>query len=117
MSSKDQEQRERREVLDNDAKVRGDTFFSRAQSDADELSGGGRFKRQTPVTVTGTEAVPLFPRLTSSSPFAGDPVPTEPALGFSVNELPVIGGSPEVVAPDMPVDDGLSRQPLVRKRI
>jgi hypothetical protein len=142
MSSKDREQQERREVMENDRKVRGDTFFARAQADADEQ--GGRFARQSPVTVTGTDAVPIFPKLTSSSPFSSDPVPTEPALGFSVNELPVIGGPPEAtitsasgtdgstptntfgrvepssfetIAHPPLVDDGLSRQPLVRKRI
>jgi len=115
MSSKD-EQQERRQVLENDRKLRGDTFFSRAQADADdELSGGGRFARRSPVTVTGTTEVPIFPKLTSSSPFAGDPVPPEPRLGVSVNDQIPVGEAHELIGPL--VDDGLSRQPLVRKRV
>jgi hypothetical protein len=110
-----EEQKERRAVLENDRRVRGDTFFGRAQADADEQ--GGRFKRQMPVTVTGTTEVPIFPKLTSSSPFAGDPVPPEKPLGFSIEELPVIGGPVEVVAPDAPEDDPLARAPLVKKRV
>ena len=90
MSSKDREQQERREVLENDRKVRGDTYHGRAQADADELSGGGRFARRSPVSVTGTTEVPIFPKLTSSSPFACDPVPPPEPLGVSVDEqLPV----------------------------
>jgi hypothetical protein len=115
MSSKDQEQRERREVLKNDSKVRGDTFFSRAQADADELSGGGRFKRQQPVTVTGETSVPIFPRLTSSSSFASNPVPAPGPLGVSVDEQMPVGEPHELIGPS--IDDGLSRQPLVRKKV
>jgi hypothetical protein len=109
------EQDEKKEVLLNDSKVRGDTFFGRAQTDADELSGGGRFARQSPVSVTGTTEVPIFPKLTSSSPFACDPVPPPEPLGVSVDEQMPVGEPHELIGPS--IDDGLSRQPLIKRRV
>jgi hypothetical protein len=112
MSSSHDEQKERRAVLENDGKVREqDTFFSRAQANADE--SGGRFAKQNPVTVTGTESVPIFPRQSPSSPFASDPVPAEPALGYSVEDKPAVGELHELVGPV--VDEGLARQLLVKR--
>jgi hypothetical protein len=61
-----------------------DTFFSRAQADA-ELTSQGRFKKETATRVTG---VPTYPSMPASSPWSNDPVPPEEPLGFSVDELP-----------------------------
>jgi hypothetical protein len=114
MGSKD-EQQERREVLENDRKVRGDTFFSRAQADA-ELEAQGRFKKEVTTQVIGKTAVPLYPHVKEVSPWAKDPVPREPPLGFSVEDHVPVGEAHEVVAPP-PADDGLDRQPLVKRRV
>jgi hypothetical protein len=120
MTSSHDEQAERKAILENDRKVREqDTFFSRAQANADE--SGGRFAKQNPVTVTGTDRVPIFPRQPASSPFAGDPVPAEPALGFSVeDQIPVgerheLGGAPHHASP-RGASPSFARQPLVKRR-
>jgi hypothetical protein len=49
------------------------------------------------VYVTGSTAVPEGPRLPASSPWAGDPVPMEEPLGFSIDELPALGGASELL--------------------
>jgi hypothetical protein len=82
-------------MTSNDERRESDTYHSRAQADA-ELELSGRF---TP------------------SPFAGDPVPPPAPLGISVNEMPPVGEAFETVAHPPTVDDSLSRQPLVRKRV
>jgi len=69
-----------------------DTFFSRAQIDAD-LEVQGRFKKVTETRVTG---VPQYPQQPASSPFAGDPVPPEPPLGIDVNAIEAVGTPVEV---------------------
>ena len=50
------------------------------------------------VFVTGSTAVPEGPRLPASSPWSGgDPVGIEPPLGFSIDELPALGGASELL--------------------
>ena len=71
-------QDERREVLK-------DTYLNRAAADAD-LASSGRFKRETATRVT---AVPVYPSLPESSPWAhGFDTNVEPVLGFAVDEMP-----------------------------
>jgi hypothetical protein len=56
-----------------------DTFFSRAQADAD-LTAQGRFKKETATRVTG---VPTYPSMPPSSPWSsGFDQNVEPELGF-----------------------------------
>ena len=45
---------------------------------------GGRFTKQTASKVIG---VPTYPKLPDNSPWANNPVPTEPPLGIDVNDL------------------------------
>jgi hypothetical protein len=52
---------------------------------------GGRFGSK-PVVV-GSEPVPAA--LPASGPWAGDPCGIEPPLGFSIDELPALGGASE----------------------
>src|SRR5262245_39762052 len=65
------------------------TYFSHA-GDV-ELELGGRFAKLTPTTVTGSEGVVRYPRQPEGSPWASDPVGTEPPLGYSVNAVEVVG--------------------------
>jgi len=113
MTSYADEQRERREVLNNDRLVRqrqGDTFHSRAVADA-AMELGGRFASIAKPIVTG--GGPSYPTLPAASPWHKDPVPDEPPLGYSIEELfveplsqvpdfeqPLGPPSPVVVAPD-----------------
>jgi hypothetical protein len=76
--------------LHNDLLVQRRTYLDIAQASALEL--GGRFAGARPQVT----AVPVVPRLPASSPWASDPVPPEPPLGFSVDDLPVVGEPHEV---------------------
>jgi hypothetical protein len=67
------------------------TYFARAQADAD--LAGGRFAKIDARRVTG---VPLYPALPASSPFHHDPVPPEPSLGIDVNAMEPIGTAREI---------------------
>jgi hypothetical protein len=65
------------------------TYFSRA-GDV-ELELGGRFAKLTPTTVTGSDPVSKVPRQPEGSPWANDPLGTEPPLGIDVNAVEVVG--------------------------
>jgi hypothetical protein len=82
MTTKADEQRERAQVLANDASLRNSgTYFSHTHSDA-----GGRFATVGAVTVVGQTPNP-YPALPDSSPWHGaDPVPNEPPLGYRIDE-------------------------------
>ena len=74
-------QAEKRQVLK-------DTYLSRAVADADQ-SGGGRWKKQSETTVTGT---PTYPRQPTSSHWHSDPVPPEPSFGVDIEYVGALGG-------------------------
>jgi len=96
--AEDASQAERREVL------RNDTYLSRAKADADLAAGGGRFAKEVATRVVG---VPRYPTLPATSPWAGDPVPDEPPLGYSIDEMPIVG-EPHEVSP--PTDRGVKQR-------
>jgi hypothetical protein len=68
-------QREKREVLRNDQRVRKATYHSFAQASADDLAGG-RFAGVQPTTVTGSTPGSAFPRI-DSGPWAKNECPPE----------------------------------------
>jgi hypothetical protein len=79
-------QREKREVL----KV--DTYFNRAQAEAD-MAVGGRWKKQTETRVTGT---PTYPQQPSSSPWSQsleELTGPEPPLDIDLNFVGDLGGA------------------------
>jgi hypothetical protein len=72
-----------------------DTFFSRAQADAD-LGAQGRFKKETMTKVTG---VPRYPQQPTNSPWHDNPVPYDAVtdqLGFAVNAIEPVGTEKEI---------------------
>jgi hypothetical protein len=93
MLSKQEEDQERRETLENDRLVReaeqrrilleGTTMFQHGQSQADEINQG-RFAATGVPHVTGSQPIPKVPQLPESSPWSGaQPEPgIEPPLGF-----------------------------------
>jgi hypothetical protein len=86
MLSKQEEDQERRETLENDLRVlreRGSTYHQHGVAQADELSQG-RFAATGVPSVTGATPVPSYP---AAGAHQADPVGTEPPLGFSVNDL------------------------------
>lgn len=70
------------------------TYFGRAQSALDEA--GGRPAAQSQPQVTGAGA--RVPTLPANSPWARDPVPTEPPLGELVNAFEPVGTPAEIEA-------------------
>jgi hypothetical protein len=93
MLTRQEEEQERRETLENDRLVReaeqrrllleGTTMFQHGQSQADEVSQG-RFAATGVPYVTGSQPIPKIPQLPSSSPWSGtQPEPgIEPPLCF-----------------------------------
>jgi hypothetical protein len=89
------EQAERRETLQNDARVRqqqqGTTFSQFAQDEANEI--GGRFGAHEKSVVVGSAPAPDYPP--GPTWCAGDQG-VEPALGYAINDAPVVGELHEV---------------------
>jgi hypothetical protein len=86
MLSRQEEQEERRQVVQNQRRLReqGSTFSRFAQADADQRRG--RFDAHEKSTMIGSEPLPRYPQLPASSPWAGpDLVPTEPPLGYCID--------------------------------
>jgi hypothetical protein len=79
------------------------TLHGRAQADAaTEL--GGRFREALPTpTVVGASPI-AYPRMPANNPWAFDPVPIEPPLGYRVDDLFESLDGKQVAAPS-----GLSR--------
>ena len=82
-------QSERRRILVED-RQRLSTYHQHAQVNAD-LELGGRFAKVTTTKVTGSEPISRYPKQPASSPFACDPVPAEPPLGFDINAMEPTG--------------------------
>jgi hypothetical protein len=80
---------EKRRILAEDRKARS-TYFQHALTDPD-LELGGRFKKLTPSTVTGSSSMSAVPQQPANSPWKCDPVPAEMPLGYSVNDQEPVG--------------------------
>jgi hypothetical protein len=127
MLSSQEEQREREEVMRQDADLRkrqeeaaqrakdqSGTFFSHGQAAANDMAGG-RFAAINPTVVVGAEPVLKYPQLPSSSPWSGtqpEP-PIEPPLGVEINKLTPFELEPSIPslaqAPDDPANAPLLR--------
>src|SRR6516164_4330970 len=89
MLSKQEEEAERRAVLENDRRVReqqqqrGSTFHAYAAAAAND-DAGGRWAIVNAVTVVGSDPAVRYP---AASAHQRDPVPTEPPLGYSVDQV------------------------------
>jgi hypothetical protein len=74
-----------------------DTYFSRAQADADDA--GGRYAKLNPAKITGSTPAPSYPTQPGNSPWASSPVPPNRAsdeLGFSINDQEAVGTPAEI---------------------
>jgi|SRR6516165_1908193 hypothetical protein len=86
------------------------TMFQHAQAQANELSQG-RFAALGTPHVTGSSPIPCYP---AAAAHQRDPVPTEPPLGFSVDQVEPIEPSAFVSSvedpggAEAPSDPGLS---------
>jgi len=103
-------QAERRRIMADDRRAK--TYFGQAQHADDDL--GGRFKRVTTTTLTGSSPTSMYPAQPANSPWHQDACPPEPPLGFSVDEMELVGevherGPPSTTAaPDV---EGVSGGP------
>ena len=84
-------QAERRDLAGSTGSM---TYHSRAAVEQ-TLESGGRFADKVSLVVGETPAV-QYPRLPAGSPWAGDLVGDEPALGFSVDAMEPTGEAHEV---------------------
>jgi hypothetical protein len=95
MLSKHEEQTERRDVIENEKRLRGSssgqgsTFLSHTHTDI-----GGRFAAISSPHVVGEKQIPKYP----AAFLQHDPVPDEPALGVDVNALEPCGEPHELKA-------------------
>ena len=91
------EGKERREVLQNDLRVRqqqGVTFLDHARATAND-EAGGRYARVQPQIIIGATPAPIYPALPSGPWSGSQPEPgPEPPLGFCVDDLEPATGSP-----------------------
>jgi hypothetical protein len=107
--SKQEEEQERKAVLENDRSVReqqkqreqGSTFLDHTH---DDLSGG-RFAAIGAPTVVGRDAVIKYP---AAAAHQHDPVPDEPPVGYDVNEMPPLEPSMAVNSPSIEDMAGIS---------
>jgi hypothetical protein len=93
--SRQEEQQDRLDVLRNEQRLRnpGTTLNQFAESEAN--IDRGRFAAHEQSRVIGSEPLPRYPQLPASSPWAGpDLVPTEPPLGYAIDELVPLEPSP-----------------------
>jgi hypothetical protein len=91
------DQAERRATLENDRLVReqqqrGSTFHQHAQSAAND-TGGGRFASLGAPHVVGSEPAARYP---AAGAHQCDPTGPEPALGFSVDDMPALANPADV---------------------
>jgi hypothetical protein len=92
-------QRERREVLRNDRKVReAATYHSIAMAGVDDERGGRYATSGSKQTVIGASPI-AYPAQPAGSPWAKEPIGTEPPLGYSVDEQDPVGEMFERAAP------------------
>jgi hypothetical protein len=93
----------KRKTLLNDARVheqqQASTFHQYAQSTAND-EAGGRFAAINAVSVVGAEPAVRYP---AAAAHQRDPVPTEPPLGYCVDEMAPL--EPSTVSSSFPVEE------------
>jgi hypothetical protein len=105
MLSKHEEQADRREVIENEKRLRssssdqGSTFLAHTHNDT-----GGRFSAISNPTVIGTEATPKYPQ---GPAWCADPSGIEPPLGVDINAMEPVGEPHELKASIASLDPSL----------
>lgn len=84
--------------MKNDRRVReAATYHSVAMGSADDERGGRYADSGNSTTVTGSSPI-SYPAQPPSSPWACDPLPPEPPLGFAIDAMEPTGEKFEVAA-------------------
>jgi hypothetical protein len=95
MKSSDIERRERRELIGSTGTETFQSYRDRAFADM-ALEAHGRHAAAAKAEVTGRTRIPQYPRMPEGSPWAGDLVPPEEALGWSVEAQEPTGNYHEI---------------------
>jgi len=99
MLSRQEEERERKEVLENDRRVREQaaTFLDYARAAVND-EAGGRYARLQPQTIVGADAIPHYP---AAAAHQADPCGPEPLINSLDPEYSLAQGhGPASTAPD-----------------
>ena len=83
MLSSQEEQAERRRVLEDERRLR-DTYHARAQTD---LETPGRFGALGKPNVVGVGAAQQWPKMPKDNPWAEDIIPPEPPFGVQLHSV------------------------------
>ena len=90
------------------------TLLAQAQAQAQAQANvgaelGGRFAalRNKDQEIIGARGMPQYPRMPAGNPWASDPVPAEPPLGYAINAPIDISDPAPVPAPEKPADSVL----------
>ena len=92
MNSEDEiSEAERRKIMESDRLARrASTYHALADAAANELSGGRYAQSANRQTVIGSSPI-SYPAQPENSPWAKDPMPQEPPLGWSVEDMEPTG--------------------------
>ena len=102
-------QSERRRILAEGRRAKS-TYHSVAASSADDERGGRYAAASSKPTVTGSSPI-AYPQQPTGSPWASDPLPNEPPLGYSVEEMEPIGEPHELEASRKAADVEAAERP------
>jgi hypothetical protein len=94
-TSAKEEQKLRKSLAGSTGSMTYNTYRDRAEA-AIALEAQGRHAAAAKATVTGSARVPQVPRMPEGSPWAGDLVPPEEALGWSVEAQEPTGNYHEI---------------------
>jgi len=96
-------QAERRRVMIEERRLK--TYHGHAQSSVDDERGGRFAFSGSSATVTGASPI-AYPAQPAGSPWASDPIGSEPPLGYSVETQETVGEPHEVRALSSVRQDG-----------
>src|SRR5215831_20291940 len=96
-------QAERRRIMLEERRLR--TYHGQAQASMNDERGGRYAHSGNSTTVTGASPV-SYPAQPAGSPCHHDPLPTEPPLGYSVDEQEPVGEVFERGSTSTPVSEG-----------
>ena len=106
--SQQADDKERREILDNDRKVREQAATMHGFAQSELAQSRGRYgEAEGKQFVVGSTPGPSYPTLPTSSPWHGsDPVGLEPPLGSDINFVEACGTAVEIEASLRSTKDG-----------
>jgi hypothetical protein len=83
-------QSERRRIMAEERQAKA-TYHSVAIGSVDDERQGRYAQSGQSTSVTGSTPGPIYPEQPPTSPFACDPVPAEPPLGYEIDALEPVG--------------------------